>query len=118
MPIEFEVDLDVNEVKRWLRERPAKTISELNRAVKASVISVEAETKRNAPVDTGTLKSSLSHTTQELEGEVVAAGVKYAIYQEYGTKYMRGRFFMTKAVRSLTNKINYFFKKAMENIAK
>jgi HK97 gp10 family phage protein len=117
MPIEVEMDLDVNEVKRWLRERPAKTISELNRAVKASVISVEAETKRNAPVDTGTLKSSVSHTTQELEGEVVA-GVRYAIYQEYGTKYMRGRFFMTKAVRSLTNKINYFFKKAMENIAK
>jgi HK97 gp10 family phage protein len=115
--IQVEIDTKtIDGVRKWLLERPKEMIEQLNRAVKFSVIDVERQTKTNSPVDTGLLRTSVHHITRELEGEVIA-GVKYAIYQEYGTRYFRGRYFMTNAVNSLKTKINEYFRKALEKVA-
>jgi len=117
MPIEIKIDSSTIEgVKEWVRKRPAEMKKQLNRAVQFSIADVERGTKKNAPVRTGTLRTSIHRTQRNLEGEV-AAGVHYAIHQEYGTKYFGGRYFMTKAVRSLTAKINWYFVEALKRVA-
>ncbi len=118
MPIEIRLDdRSIDELKKWLKERPEKTIKELNDAVRKSIISVEGQAKRNAPVDTGRLRASINREERYLEGEVYT-GVRYAIFQEYGTKYFKGRYYMTNAVKMLKAKIITFFEKAIENIIK
>ena len=118
MPINIEIkETDLKDIREWLKKRPEKTIKELNTAIKQSVISVERDTKINAPVDTGRLRTSVHHITRELEGEVLA-GVEYAIYQEYGTRYFKGRKFMTRAVRGLKSTIQRYFSRAMSRVIK
>ena len=103
-------------IKKWLRERPQEMKAQLNRAIQFSIIDVERQTKTNSPVDTGTMRASVHSIKRELEGEVFV-GVRYAIHQEYGTRYMKGRYFMTRAVDSLKTKINYYFKEALRRVA-
>ena len=107
---------NAEEVKKWLRERPQEMKEQLNRAVKFSIVDVERQTKTNSPVDTGTMRSSVNSISRELEGEVYV-GVRYGIYQEYGTRFMKGRYFMTKAVQSLKTKIIYYFREALRRVA-
>jgi HK97 gp10 family phage protein len=72
---------------------------------------IEREAKKNeTAVDTGNLRSSIStHPNKEEKTVMVTAGgsagtgagqlkdVNYAVYQEFGTRYMPGLFFMTHA---------------------
>ena len=53
-------------------------------------LAVEAEAKRLAPVDTGNLRRSIIGevvTTKAGHTAVVGSNVRYAIYQELGTRY-------------------------------
>ncbi len=56
----------------------------------------EALAKQRAPVDTGRLKNSIATHGAALDWEV-ATDVSYAIYQEFGTRYMRAHPFMVPA---------------------
>jgi HK97 gp10 family phage protein len=116
----IEVSIDdrtIDQVREWIKKRPEQTIKELNTAVKQTVYSVEAETKRNSPVDTGRLRASVNREERYLEGEVYA-GVYYAIHVHEGTRFMRGRPFMLNAVRSLKTAINKYFSEAMGRVIK
>lgn len=66
--------------------------------VRGAAFAVEGKAKTLAPVDTGALKNSL-HT--EMRGKltaVVADGVEYGIYQEFGTSRMGAHPFLVPAV--------------------
>jgi len=119
MPITIDIDASTMDgIREWVKKRPNEIIKELGRAVKFSVIDVERETKRNAPVKTGTLRASTNHFLykDDLSGEVFS-GVEYAIHQEYGTKHFAGKFFMTRAVNSLKPKITKYFELALKRVA-
>jgi HK97 gp10 family phage protein len=58
---------------------------------------VEADAKGNAPVDTGTLRSSISAEISGLSAEV-SATTEYADYVEYGTSRMRPQPYMGPAL--------------------
>lgn len=117
MPISVTIESDTIEgIQKWLKERPKEMEEQLNRAIQFSITDVERETKINAPVKTGLLRSSIHKVERKLEGEVYA-GVTYAVHQEYGTRYFKGRFFMTNAVKNLTQKINEYFRKALERVS-
>ena len=62
---------------------------------------VETAAKRNAPVDTGRLRSSISHELGSSGGDLIAnigTNVFYAPYVEFGTRYMAARAFLRNAL--------------------
>lgn len=65
-------------------------------------IRVEATAKRLCPVDTGRLRSSITHDLAEDDQGLLAlvgSSVEYAIYQELGTRYMRPQSYLRPALR-------------------
>ena len=89
---------------------------------------IEREAKKNeTAVDTGNLRSSISTHINKDEGEVtVTAGgsagtgegqtkdVQYATYIEFGTRYMPGLFFMTRAAEVGFRQLPDLVKKAID----
>lgn len=60
----------------------------LVKAVQKGLLAVERDAKRNAPVDTGRLRSSITHDVSVKAGEVlgrVGTNVAYGAFVEYGT---------------------------------
>ena len=55
------------------------------------------EARADAPVRTGELVSSIAITSVTATGGELAARAPYAAFQEYGTRYVRGRRFMARA---------------------
>lgn len=56
----------------------------LQKALQKGCQIVERQAKRNAPVDRGVLKASITHVVHDNYG-VVGTNIKYAPYTEYGT---------------------------------
>lgn len=66
-------------------------------------IKVENSAKRLCPVDTGRLRSSITHSIErDSEGLVAFVGtdVNYALYVELGTRHTRAQPFLRPATRS------------------
>lgn len=66
-------------------------------------IKVEGAAKRLCPVDTGRLRSSITHSIEHDSLGLVAfigTNVEYAIYQELGTKFQRPQPYLRPALRA------------------
>lgn len=59
---------------------------------------VTGAAKLLAPVDTGNLRSSISHKRSEKFTERIGTGVEYAGFLEYGTRFMRARPYLFPAL--------------------
>jgi len=119
MPIEIRIDADdVERARDLMRTQPQRMKAASNRAIRKAVILIERETKMRSPVRTGLMRSSIQHKTytQRVAGETFA-GVRYAIFVELGTRFMRGRYFMKKAVEKSIRQIKMFFKEAVKSVA-
>jgi len=91
-------------------------------------LKIEQEAKKNETrVDTGNLRSSIStHADKEAKTVMVTAGgsaeglkdVDYAVYQEFGTRYMPGLFFMTNAAEVGFRLMPDYVKKRIDNEVK
>jgi len=57
----------------------------------------EGYAKRLSPVDTGRLRNSITHTTDD-DTVYIGTNVEYAPYVEYGTRYTRAQPFIEPAV--------------------
>jgi HK97 gp10 family phage protein len=63
------------------------------------VLTVEANTKPRVPVDTGTLRRSITHRVERAgERGIVGTNVKYGIFVHEGTRFMRGRPFLQQGL--------------------
>ena len=68
--------------------------------------------KKLAPVDTGNLRNSITHTVDEDEpAAYIGTNVEYAPYQELGTIHMKAQPFLKPAVNDHANE----FPKIIEN---
>jgi len=59
--------------------------------------------KRLAPVDRGILRASIQQEIRQEHGELTArigTNVKYAVYQEFGTRYMKAQPFLRPALKA------------------
>jgi len=65
----------------------------------------EAEAKEHAPVDTGTLRRSITHELREdSDGNQfvrIGTNVQYAVFQEFGTKFHAAHPFMRPAMSAI-----------------
>ena len=84
----------------------------INQAVRIAmqriVLQIEAQAKKNAPVRTGTLRRSITSVVNISGNKVIGkigTNLKYAAFVEYGTKRMKGRKFITRAVESYQSEV-------------
>lgn len=87
-----------NKFPELIRQSPEKA----KELVEKAAFELEARAKLEVPVDTGNLRNSI-RTTFENGGftGVVATNVEYAIYVEYGTRFMTARPYFTPAVEQV-----------------
>lgn len=78
--------------------------SQLERAyselIRKTAFSIEARAKQLAPVDTGLLRNSLQTKVDGPLKATVGTSVEYAQYQEFGTRFQKGKSFLTPAADS------------------
>lgn len=65
---------------------------------------VENESKKNSPVDDGTLRASISHDVED-NTVYIGSNVEYAAYVHQGTFKMEGRPFLSDAVDQNMDKL-------------
>ncbi len=90
------------------------------RRMKEAVQIVEREAKHRAPVDTGRLRASITNDVREMGSEiqgVVGSNVLYAPYQEFGTRYMEGRFYITHSIEAKESEIADRLLMALDDVA-
>jgi len=111
-----EVEAFAEALKRMsddLRGRFAEALGEVGRQI---VVRARAY----APVRTGALRASIYETVTHDLVLRVGAYVYYAIFQEYGTRYIAPRYFMTRAIQEnlplLTFAMQEAINKAWENL--
>ena len=65
-------------------------------------LAVTGSAAKNAPVDTGALRSSITAESKMTDDMTftVSDGVEYGVYQEFGTSKMAAQPFMTPAIES------------------
>lgn len=74
------------------------TLANAKKALLELMYAIEGHAKRFAPVDTGRLRASIhTHPTSPAEVISVSDGVKYGVFQEFGTSIMRAQPFMRPA---------------------
>lgn len=75
---------------------------EIAKALTRVAVQVEGGAKRRAPVDTGRLRSSITHTPVERDGDELVArigtDVEYAPYVELGTRHQVAQPFLRPAL--------------------
>lgn len=67
------------------------------RALEKIGILVEGRAAKNAPVDTGRLRNSITHETEQ-DYAIIGTNVEYAPYQELGTSKMKAQPYLRPAV--------------------
>ena len=84
----------------------------LLRGLETCGLVAEGYAKKLAPVDTGNLRNSITHTVDEEEpAAYIGTNVEYAPYQEFGTIHMAAHPFLKPAVADHANE----YRKIIEN---
>lgn len=101
--ITFKVNIDTKRMDELMKTGGIENIT--SPVVKKYAFVIEGEAKQLAPVLTGFLKNSI----QADEGKsktvwTISDGAEYGIFQELGTRYMEGKFFLTKACEKTADK--------------
>ena len=85
--------------------------SEVNSNLRTATLLVERDAKTLCPVDTGTLKRSITHEFVSKREAIVGTNVEYAPYIELGTSRMPARSFLRAALAKNMKRIKALFKK-------
>lgn len=107
----FSIDIDVSKMLSGeeVTEELAKRIES---AMKEAAVLVQDDAKRECPVDTGTLRSSINYTVDGMTASI-GTNVEYAPYVHEGTSKMAGRPFLTSAAEKNKEKIKSLIKEAI-----
>ena len=104
--------LSFNDLLRRLREADDRLIAELERTLQISALRMERDAKINATtfprVRTGRLRSSITGFVDStlgsprvrLEAGRAGSNVDYADFVEFGTRYIRPRLFLGRAINA------------------
>ena len=89
-----------------LNDNTEEVMRELEKKIPAALeecgLVAEGFAKRLSPVDTGTLRNSITHTTSG-ETEYIGTNVEYAPYVEMGTSRTRAQPFLQPAIENNTS---------------
>ena len=94
--MQINVDGD-EELERWLESLPEKLEEKVRDKMQDIVENAVEDARSKAPVRTGRLRASIGWMWRLEEGFTIFAEAPYAVYQEFGTRYIQAKLFMTKA---------------------
>jgi len=93
-------------------------IDPMNKAVNLVV----RDAVKDAPHKTGHMRRNIHGKPAKVEGSkiigIVGSKVHYTPYQEFGTKYIKAKYFMTNALKNNINIIVGMFKRTIDKIFK
>jgi len=117
--LSLKIDIDASQVERFaealkqmsneLRDKWAEALGEVGRQI---VVRARAY----APVRTGALRASIYETVTHDLVLRVGAYVYYALFQEYGTRYIAPRYFMTRAIQENLPLLNFAMGEAINEV--
>ena len=84
------------------------------RGLEAIGLTAEGHAKKETPVDTGRLRNSISHATDD-EAAYIGTNVEYAPYVELGARGRKGAHMLQKAATEHTNEYKRIMEDAMKN---
>ena len=84
------------------------------RGLEAIGLTAEGYAKRDTPVDTGRLRNSVSHTTDD-EAAYIGTNVEYAPYVELGARGRQGKHMLQRAASEHTDEYKRLMEDSMKN---
>ena len=110
-----------DELKQRVRLLERKAKRNLEEAMQQAVLLVEADAKKNAPVDTGRLRADISSIVERIGDRVVRGyvgnNVDYAIYVEMEIQ-KEGLAYLGPALEANIDKIRRLFERALDDAAR
>lgn len=113
-PISIRIT-NLPQIRAAFSKAPKEMVKELNKAIQKTVLSIGRDSRRSTPVDTGRLRASTYEKFSNLKGEV-GTNTSYDIFVHEGTRYMRGRPYLRKAVESNEGVTEKSFVDAVQNV--
>jgi hypothetical protein len=111
------ISIDISDVLRFAADANVAAdmlATELQETAYRAGVMVYQKSLDYVPVDTGTLKSSIGPVAVSGGATdvtaIVPVGAEYGIYVEKGTRYMRGRFYMGRALQDRLPDIETVFR--------
>jgi HK97 gp10 family phage protein len=104
LSVEFSLEIDVQDFPDKMRRLDYATQESVQQALMDTAQEVVLRARQLAPVRTGRLQQSIY--AQILSNWVVKIGcyVPYALFQEFGTRYIMPRYFLTRALMESSSK--------------
>ena len=84
------------------------------RGLEAIGLTAEGYAKKDTPVDTGRLRNSISHVTDE-EAAYIGTNVEYAPYVELGARGRDGKHMLKRAATEHTDEYKRLMEDSMKN---
>ena len=84
------------------------------RGLEAIGLTAEGYAKRETPVDTGRLRNSISHATDD-EAAYIGTNVEYAPYVELGARGRQGKHMLQRAATEHADEYKQIMEDAMNN---
>lgn len=84
------------------------------RGLEAIGLTAEGYAKKDTPVDTGRLRNSISHATDD-EASYIGTNVEYAPYVELGARGRKGKHMLKRAATEHTDEYKRIMEDAMKN---
>lgn len=119
------------QIKAAFAKAPRLMGNNLSKAINLATLNIGRQATRNAPVDTGRLRASMlggafkggsfaayhgtTLSTNYTLRATIEPNVEYATYVHEGTKYMRARPFLRRAVESQEGEVNKYFEDAVKD---
>lgn len=97
-------------------QQAAKAVQDGHELIQRVVLTVEAQAKRVTPVDTGTLRRSITSRTLTRTQGVVGTNVSYGRYVHEGTRRMPGRPFLRQGLEASASQIDRILKQHGERV--
>jgi HK97 gp10 family phage protein len=113
MSVEINVQ-GADELESWLESLPDNIEEKVREKMQEIVDDATEQARSEAPVRTGRLRSSIGWMWRLEEGFTIFAEAPYAAYQEFGTRYIRAKLFMTRAYLTIIERWEELVEKVSE----
>lgn len=102
--IGLTIKIDADKAKDFFGRLPKEVARAIDIGLQKAAFIIEGKAKELSPVDTGRMRGSIVTSLVPLQA-TVAPFVNYAVFVHEGTRYMKGRPFMSDAAKQKENEV-------------